>query len=178
MKETHIEVFDHEYQPSIAQLEAACDLFCNTLPVFDDLSAADNADAIALRRTPEDYQKLLETKTLLLVCGEREYIAGLLEWDPCDKEEVMLAHITWMLVDQSARGQGFSTKLHQHFEQVCVPTVIEQTQKTVYQALSVHLQNHHALNIYRRWGYSEEGAPQWNDGRRLFMIKEPSHVAK
>ncbi|TSC58316.1 MAG: hypothetical protein Greene041662_761 [Candidatus Peregrinibacteria bacterium Greene0416_62] len=172
MLESHVEIFNRERHPSTAQLEAVCDLFRTTVPVFDDESTSENSETIALRKTPDDYRRLLEVKTLLLICEENEGIAGLLEWDPRDKEQVLLAYITWMLVNRNSQGQGLSTKLHRHFEQTCVPAVVEHAQKTVYQALAVHLKNP-ALNIYRKWGYSEEGAPQWNDGRRLFMIKAP-----
>ena len=177
MSEPNIEIFSGNREPSIAQLESVCDLFRRNLPVFDDQNVAENADTLSLRDTPDAYRKLLETKTLLLVCGENERISGLLEWDPRDKQEFLLAYITWFLVDQDSRGQGLSTKLHQKFEKQCVPPLIQHTQQTVLQALAVHLKNP-ALQIYRKWGYSEKGAPQWNDGRRLFMVKSPEILTR
>lgn len=174
MQPSAIETFNRDRFPSQAQLEAVCDLFAKNLPVFDDQNPAENAETIALRRTPDDYRRLLESKTLLLACRTSDDVAGLLEWDPRDKETVMLAFITWLLVDPNARGQKLSTRLHTEFENVCVPQVIQGAQKTTFQALAVHLKNP-ALGIYRHWGYSEDGAPQYDDGRRLFMIKSAVH---
>lgn len=169
----HIEVFDRNHFPNPAQLEALCDLFKENIPAFDETSVDENIGILDAHGTPDAFRTLLETKTMLLVCKAHDEVVATLEWDPRDKSDVVLAYITWLIVDEQSRGQKLSSKLHAHFEQHCIPSVIEATQKTVLQGLSVHVKNP-ALKIYRKWGYSEKGAPQWNDGRRLFMIKEPT----
>jgi GNAT superfamily N-acetyltransferase len=157
--------------PTPEVLQSACDLFRRNIPVFDEQCGAENEEALKLRGTPEAYAKLLETRTLLLAFDTREAVMGMLEYDERDKQEVMLAFVVWLMVDESVRGRGISSELHRHFERVCVPDAIRRAQKTVYQALAVHLQNP-ALGIYRKWEYID--APfQWNDGRRWFLYKEP-----
>lgn len=166
-----IERFGKDRHPTLPQLEATIDLFRRNLPVFDGQSNASNAEALAMRGTPDHLRGLLDEKTLLLVCGTRESVAGLLEWDPRDRG-VMIAFITWIMVDEGRRGQGLSTMLHEEFERACVPELMENTDLDVIQGLAVHLKNP-ALNIYRKWGYAEDGYPQYGDGRMLFMGKTP-----
>ncbi len=171
MKEPQIDIFHREASPSTTQLEEICGLFKRNVPVFDEEGEQERLDTLAMRRTTDAYRELLETKTLIVVRGTRDQIAGLLEWDPRERGDVLIAYITWLLVDEEERGRGLSSQLHREFEGTCVPGLIETTQKTVIQGLSVHLKNP-ALKIYRRWGYSEHGAPKWNNGRLLCLIKD------
>ncbi len=170
MTEPLIEIFDRNREPSTAKLESLCDLFQRNIPVFDQMNEDENPGIVAERATPENYRKLLETKTLLLVCEAHDKVSGLLEWDPRDRNDFMLAYITWIMVDKKSRGQRLSSKLHTSFEQDCIPGVVATAQKTVLQGLSVHLKNP-AVEIYQKWGYTPPDEPQWNDDRRLFMIK-------
>lgn len=170
--EARIEIFTREHEPQEEQLRAACDLFQRNIPVFDAKNNEENAASIALRETPRAYRALLETKTLLLAFDTRDRVVGLLEWDRRKAFDPILAYISWLIIDRPERGRGLSTRLHDCFERVCVSRMREQTRATVHQVLGVHRKNP-AQNIYRKWGY-RDAPPQWNDARRLFMIKKPS----
>jgi len=169
----NIDLFNKERQPSTVQLESVCELFKRATPEFDEQSKKENSDTCTARARPDDYRKLLETKTLLLITKNRDEVTALLEWDSREKDDVTLAYITWILVAEENRGQGLASLLHTQFEEECMPNVIRNaTSETIYQALGVHLKNP-AIDIYRKWGYDETNAPQWNDGRKLFMVKSP-----
>lgn len=170
-----IEAFDKDRTPSQAQLEATVDLFQRTIPVFDDINIQENPAMVLKRGDPDALRRLLETRTLLLACDTRENVAGLLEWDARDRETVMIAFISWLMVDPRMQGQGISTLLHKDFEQQRVPQLAETTDISILQGLGVHMKNP-ATGIYRKWGYSESGFPQYNDGRMLFMAKDAPYA--
>lgn len=177
--ERHIEVFNHEKLPTQAVLQAACTLFQENTPIFDEENVNENLASIAMRATPVHYRKLLEGhRTLLLAFNTHERVVGLLEWDERDylrNQDALLAYIVWLMVDVPERGKGLSTYLHKHFEGRCLPGVIKNTEKTVYQALGVHFQNP-AAHIYRRWGYADQFPSR--DGRKLFMFKRPVRLSQ
>lgn len=170
--EARVEIFTCEHEPQAEQLRAACDLFRRNIPVFDAKSHEENAASVALRATPDAYRTLLKTKTLLLALDMHDRVMGLLEWDRRKAFDPILAYMSWLIIDRPERGRGLSTRLHDCFESVCVPRMREETRTTVHQVLGVHRKNP-AQNIYQKWGY-RDAPPQWNDARRLFMIKKPS----
>ena len=167
-----VQEFTSDQQPSDEMLRDAYTLFQQNIPSFDKKSRLDNEHTLQSRMDPVAYRKILKDTSVLFALNTQEKIVGLLEWDSRDRADVFLAMMTWIMVANTERGNGVASVLHQHFESACVPSVIQQTRKPVYQALGVHLQNP-AKEIYRKWGYVK-GPIQYNDGRRLFMVKQAS----
>lgn len=172
MDDLRIEQFHGNHVPSREQLDAATKLYQSTVQIFDPEGKTERDLAIGLHADPERYRDLLKNYTLLLA-SERGRIAGLLEWEPRENGNVTLALVRWLLVSEPRDRNEVALELHNLFERECVPDVVrDATGKRVLQLVAVHM-NDPALPRFREWGYSEDGIKQPDEGRRLFMVKEP-----
>ena len=172
LEESEILRLDSSSTPSDELLHKVAQLFQRNYPTMHDQE--EREEDIGLRNSSEKLRELLKGKVLRVARDSRQQVIGVLESCEVDAGDFIYALLIWLIVDEKARGQKVSSKLHNVFEEEIEARRTE-TGKEFVQLLNVHEANS-ARQVYERWGYVVI-PPKPKRPHKLFMAKEKASAA-
>jgi GNAT superfamily N-acetyltransferase len=151
--------------------EQVSGLFKRNYPPY--YSAAARRDDMELRGSADRLRRHLESeskqRTLYVAkMGQLGTAAAFLEANTVAVEGGYFEMLSWIMVDETQRGQSLASLLHQHF----IADASERARRRSSPSaatLNVHRDNP-ARGIYRRWGYEADMRPL-EDKNMIFMRK-------
>lgn len=174
IKNPHLLKLDRGIAVSDELADAIVRAFSYNYP--ESYSDIERSDDLKKRNSPEKVRGLLDDGVIYILLDTKKKVLALLEW----KHKVVVewkhgvveggicVFLDWLIVDESARGNGLAKYLHDFFEGE-LRMIRRRTEMPMSQLISVHTDNP-AINLFEKWGYVFDPRQRQIPGR-VYMTK-------